>query len=82
MQNPTRARAEQLFAATQKKAKPDLSEKEKAQHEITERMAKQRALRLAKEATDKEIADRTKATANKNKQQKHSRRSKTLTRVG
>ncbi|MEJ2230019.1 MAG: hypothetical protein P8X46_02405 [Nitrospirales bacterium] len=81
MQNPTRARAEQLFAATQKKAKPDLSEKEKAQQEITERMAKQRALRLAKEATDKEIADRTKATA-KNKQQKHSRRSKTLTRVG
>jgi hypothetical protein len=65
MQNSTRARAEALFAATQKKAKPHLSEKEKAQQEITERMAKQRALRLAKEAADKEIADRTKATASK-----------------
>jgi len=60
MQNSTRVRAEQQFAATQKKAKPALSEKEKAQQEITERMAKQRALRLAKDAADKEIADNAK----------------------
>jgi hypothetical protein len=61
MQNSKRARAEQLFAATQKKVKSALSEKEKAQQEITERIAKQRALRLAKEAVDKEIADQAKA---------------------
>jgi len=61
MQNTIRSRAEQLFAATQKKAKPALSEKEKAQKEITERIAKQRALRLAKETADKDIADAAKA---------------------
>ena len=61
MQNTIRSRAEELFAATQKKAKKALSEKEKARQQISERMAKQRALRLAKEAADKEIADRTKA---------------------
>ena len=60
MQNSTRARAEALFAATQKKVKPALSEKEKAQKEMTERIAKQRALRLAKEAANKEIADKAK----------------------
>ena len=64
MQNPTRARAEQLFAATQKKAKPVLSEKEKAQQEITERMAKQRALRLAKEAADKEAKVQCRESSN------------------
>ena len=53
MDNTVRARAEELFAATQKKAKKALSQKEKARQEITERMARQRALRLAKEAADK-----------------------------
>jgi len=60
MQNTIRSRAEELFAATQKKAKKALSEKEKARQQISERMAKQRALRLAKEAADKEIADKAK----------------------
>ncbi len=54
MQKSARARAEEQFAATQKKAKQALKEKEKARQEITERMARQRALRLAKEASDKE----------------------------
>lgn len=54
MQKSARARAEEQFAATQKKAKQALKEREKARNEITERMARQRALRLAKEATDKE----------------------------
>lgn len=49
-----RAKAEEQFAATQKKAKQSLSEKEKARRDIAERMARQRALRLAKEAADKE----------------------------
>jgi len=54
MQKSPRARAEEQFAATQKKAKRALNKKEKARQEITERMARQRALRLAKEAAGKE----------------------------
>jgi hypothetical protein len=54
MQKSARARAEEQFAATQKKAKQALNEKEKARREITDRMARQRALRLAKEASDKD----------------------------
>jgi len=53
MQKSPRARAEEQFAATQKKAKQALNQKEKARQEITERMARQRALRLAKEAAEK-----------------------------
>jgi hypothetical protein len=56
MQKSARARAEERFAATQKKGKEALNEKEKARQEITKRMAKQKALRLAKEAADKEAA--------------------------
>ena len=51
-----RSRAEEQFAATQKKAKQALSEKERARRAIADRMAKQRALRLAKEAADKQAA--------------------------
>ncbi|MEJ2122690.1 MAG: hypothetical protein P8Z76_18720 [Alphaproteobacteria bacterium] len=57
MQKTLRSRAEEKFAATQKKAKQALSEKEKARQAMTERMAKQRALRLAKEAADKQAAE-------------------------
>ena len=55
MQKSARLRAEEQFAATQKKAKRALNEKEKARQDITDRMAKQRALRLAKEAAQKEV---------------------------
>ena len=58
MRKSVRSRAEEKFAATQKKGKQVLKEKEKAQQEITERMARQRALRLAKEAADKEAAEK------------------------
>ena len=54
MRDSIRAKAEEQFAATQKKAKQSLNEKEKARRDIAERMARQRALRLAKEAADKE----------------------------
>lgn len=57
MQKSLRTRAEEQFAATQKKAKQSLNEKEKARREIEARMAKQRGLRLAKEAADKEAAE-------------------------
>ncbi len=51
------SRAEEQFAATQKKGKQALMEKDKAQQEMAERMARLRALRLAKEAADKEKED-------------------------
>jgi len=57
MRKSPRSRAEEQFAATQKKAKQALSEKEKTRQAITDRMAKQRALRLAKEAADKQAAE-------------------------
>ncbi len=50
------SRAEEQFAATQKKNKPALTEKEKARQERAEHVASLRALRLAKEAVDKEAA--------------------------
>jgi hypothetical protein len=46
------SKAEQKFAATQKKAEQVLQEKEQSQQELKERMARQRALRLAKEQSD------------------------------
>ena len=50
------SRAEEQFAATQKKDKQPLKEKEKARQEMAEPVARLRALRLAKEAADKEAA--------------------------
>jgi uncharacterized protein YifE (UPF0438 family) len=46
--------AEEKFAATQKKEKQALTEREKAWQQRMEHTAKLRALRLAKEAADKE----------------------------
>jgi hypothetical protein len=59
MRKSARSRAEELFTATQKKAKQALKEKEKekAEREIAEHTARLRALRLAKEAADKEKED-------------------------
>ena len=56
MNQSVRSRAEEQFAATQKKNKPALTEKEKARQERAEHVASLRALRLAKEAADKEAA--------------------------
>ncbi len=52
-----RSRAEEQFAATQKKAKQALKEKEKVRQERAEHVASLRALRMAKEAADKEAAE-------------------------
>ena len=57
MQISAKSKAEEKFAATQKKAARALQEDEKIRHERTEHMAKLRALRLAKEAADQEAAD-------------------------
>ena len=57
MQKSARSRAEAQFAATQKMAQQALSEKERARRAIADRMAKQRALHLAKEMADKQVAE-------------------------
>ncbi len=56
MRKSVKSRAEEQFAATQKKDKQALKEKEKARQEMAEHVARLRALRLAKEAADKEAA--------------------------
>ena len=57
MMKSARARAEELFTASQKRDRQALKEKEKAEQEIADRVAKLKALRLAKEAADKEKED-------------------------
>ncbi len=57
MANLTKSKAEQQFAATQKKAKQVAKDKEKSWLELNDRVAKLKALRLAKEAADKEAAE-------------------------
>ncbi len=52
-----KSRAEEQFAATQKKEKQVLKEKETAWQQRMEHTARLRALRLAKEAADKEKED-------------------------
>ncbi len=60
MVKSVKSRAEKMFAAIQKKDKPALKEKEKALQERAEHVAGLRALRLAKEAADKEAAKKKK----------------------
>ncbi len=55
--NLTKSKADQQFAATQKRAKHAAKEKDKSWQELTERVAKLKALRMAKEAADKEAAE-------------------------
>ena len=52
-----KSRAEEKFSATQKKDKQALTEREKAWQQRMEHTARLRALRLAKEAADKEDDD-------------------------
>ncbi len=54
MLNTVKSRAEEKFAATQKKDKQVRKEKETAWQQRMEHTARLRALRLAKEAADKE----------------------------
>ncbi len=56
MSKSAKSTAEEQFAASQKKDKQLLNEKEKARLENAENVARLRALRLAKEAADKEAA--------------------------
>ena len=54
MLNTVKSKAEELFAATQKEDKQALNEKETAWQQRMEHTARLRALRLTKEAADKE----------------------------
>ncbi len=57
MLKSVKSKAEEQFAATQKKDKQALKEKETAWRQKMEHTARLRALRLAKEAADKEKED-------------------------
>ncbi len=73
MRKSVKSRAEEQFAATQKKDKQALKEKEKARQEMAEHVARLRALRLAKEAADKEAAEAAAAEKAAAKRKKPSR---------
>ncbi len=57
MLKSVKSRAEEKFAATQKKDEQALNEKENAWQQRMEHTARLRALRLAQEAADKEKED-------------------------
>ncbi len=57
MLKAAQSRAEKQFIATQRENKRALNEKEKMQLERTELTVSLRALRLAKEAADKQVAE-------------------------
>ncbi len=59
--NLVRSNAEEKFIATQIKDKLALSEREKVQQERADKVARLKALRLAKEAADKEAAEKSTA---------------------
>ena len=61
MLQSVRMTAEEQFAATQKKAKVVLQEKELLQQERAQQVARLKALRLAKQAADEETASRADA---------------------
>jgi hypothetical protein len=56
MLKPGKSKAEEKYAASQKKYKQAAKEKEQAREKELEHTASLRALRLAKEAADKEAA--------------------------
>ena len=58
-----KSKAEALFAATQKKDRQVLDERERERQEKAAHVAKLRALRLVKEAADKADAEEAKAKA-------------------
>ena len=57
MLKSVKARAEEQFAASQKKSEQAVKEKKNERQEKAEHVASLRALRLAKEVADKEVAE-------------------------
>jgi hypothetical protein len=70
MLKSVRSKAEEKFRANQKKYEQALSEREKERKKEAEHTASLRALRLAKEAVDKEVADKAAAEAAAAKEKK------------
>ena len=58
MKKSIKSKAEQQFAAAEKKTKNILQARDKSQQDLKERMAKQRSLRLAKEQADKDAVEK------------------------
>ena len=73
MVESVKSRAEEKFAAIQKKDKQAMNEKKKALQERAEHRARLRALRLAKEAADKKAAEEAAAEKAAAKKKKPSR---------
>ena len=63
MRKSAKMSVEKQFTATQKKSDKALKEKEKGRRELAEKVARLRALRLAKEAADSEAAEDQKTVA-------------------
>ena len=61
MLNPIRQKAEEKFVKIKQQDKKVLKDREKEQQEVADKIARLRALRLAKELSDKEAADRESA---------------------
>ena len=57
MRKSVKSRAEEQFTASKEKADQTLKNKDKAWQEIGEKTARLKALRLAKEASDREAAE-------------------------
>lgn len=77
MQKSVRSKAEEKFAAIQKKDAQALSDREQARQEEAKHVAKLRALRLAKQAADKEAAELADAAEAAAKAKKPTRKLKT-----
>ncbi len=68
MSSPARTKAEEKFAQAQRQAKQMQKDREKAQQVLTDKVSRLRLLRLAKEAADKDTAEKAaaaKVTADK-----------------
>ena len=73
MKNLVKSRADEQFAATQKKDNQARKERDKASQERAEHVTRLKALRLAKEADDKIAADKEAAEKAAAKKKKPSR---------
>ena len=73
MQKTVRSKAEEKYAAIQKKEKQALTDREKARQVEAEHVAKLRGLRLAKQAADKEAAEKAEAEKAGTKSKKKTR---------
>jgi hypothetical protein len=61
MTNPIRSKAEEKFAKLRRNEDDVIKQRDKAQKELMEKTARLKALRLAKEAADREAAAQAKA---------------------